>query len=479
MSKYEYDIGVIGGGATGLTVSSGSAQLGAKTILLEQEEKLGGDCLHYGCVPSKTLIHAADAYHSLLGMDELGLPVVERSPVNFSRVSGRIQSVIDTIQVHDSVERFNRLGVEVAFGVAEFAGSHSVKIGARTVTAKKWLVGTGSSPFIPKFEGSEYCLTNREIFSLSELPEHLVVLGGGPVGIEMAQAFVRLGSKVSLIQRSGQILSREDKDLADIVMQSLASEGIEFYLEHTVEKISKQDRDFQLVIVDKQKKQKKLSSSHVLAAYGRVPNVKSLLLDKAGIQYHDKGIPVDARLRTNVKHIYAAGDVLGKYQFTHAAGYEGGIVITNAVMGLPRKVNYQWMPRCTYSDPEFAVVGKTEKELHAEGHVYSVWTEDFKNNDRAQAEAAVTGKIKLLLSSKGKPLGVHIVGRNAGDLLAEWIAVVNGKLKLSTLAGAIHAYPTQAEINKRVVGQYFSEKLFSDKMRKALKIIHRYQGSAV
>lgn len=479
MAKYEYDIGVIGGGAAGLTVASGSAQLGAKTILFEQEDKLGGDCLHYGCVPSKTLIHSADAYNGLLNMENLGLPSVKQSPVAFSRVSDRIQNVIDTIQVHDSVERFNELGVEVAFGAVEFVDSHSVKVAERIVTAKKWLIATGSSPFIPSFEGHEFCLTNREIFSLSELPEHLIVLGGGAIGIEMAQAFARLGSKVSLIQRSVQILSREDKDLADIVMQALVADGVEFYLEHTVDKIEKQNNEHQVTILDNKGNRISLNSSHVLAAYGRKANVKSLELEKAGVKYNEKGVPVDSRLRTNVKHIYAAGDVTGKYQFTHAAGYEGGVVITNAIMGLPRKVNYQWMPRCTYSDPEFAVIGKTEKELQAEGQTYSVWTEDFKNNDRAQAEDAVAGKIKLLLSSKGKPLGVHIVGRNGGDLLAEWVAVVNGKLKLSTLAGSIHAYPTQAEINKRVVGQYFSKKLFSDKMRKALKLIHKYQGRAV
>lgn len=479
MAKYDYDIGVIGGGAAGLTVASGSAQLGAKTILLEQEEKLGGDCLHYGCVPSKTLIHSATAYNSLRDMEMLGLPAVKKSPVDYSLVADRIQKVINTIQVHDSVERFNGLGVEVAFGTAEFVDSHSVKVDKRVMTAKKWLVATGSSPFIPDFKGKEFCLTNRDIFSLPQLPEHLVVLGGGAIGIEMTQAFARLGSKVSVVQRSEQILSREDKELADIVMQALVGDGVKFYLGHTVEKIEQEKGVYKVTVIDNKKNKINVNCTHVLAAYGRRPNVESLLLEKAGVDYNEKGVSVDARLRTNVKHIYAAGDVTGKYQFTHAAGYEGGIVITNAIMGLPRKVNYQWMPHCTYTDPEFAVVGKTEKELTAEGQSYSVWTEDFKNNDRAQAEATITGKIKLLLSSKGKPLGVHIVGHNAGDLLAEWVAVVNGKLKLSTLAGAIHPYPTQAEINKRVVGQYFGKKLFSDKMRRALKLIHRYQGSAV
>ncbi|MGL1932883.1 MAG: FAD-dependent oxidoreductase [Desulfotalea sp.] len=479
MGKFEYDIGVIGGGAAGLTVASGSSQLGAKTILIEQEDKLGGDCLHYGCVPSKTLIHSASTYHSMAHTEELGLPAMSRDPVDFSQISNRINKVVETIQVHDSVERFNNLGIKVVFGKASFIDPHTVIVGENEITSKKWVIASGSSPIIPNFTGSEFCLTNRDIFSLDLLPKHLVILGAGPIGIEMAQAFARLGSKVTVVQRSDQILSREDKDLADLVMQALINEKVEFCLEHTILSVVKKTDQLHVSIIDHEKNQKQLVCSHVLIALGRKPNIDQLFLENAGVKYNKNGVTVDSRLRTNVKHIYAAGDITGKYQFTHAAGYEGGVVITNAIMGLPRKTNYKWMPRCTFSDPEFAVIGKSEKELKLEGIDYSIWSEDFKDNDRAVTEAAIAGKIKLLLSNKGKLLGVHIVGSSAGDLLGEWVAIVNGNMKLSQLAGAVHPYPTKVEINKRVVGKYFGEKIFSDKVRKILALIHRYQGRAI
>ncbi len=481
MTKYDYDIGVIGGGAAGLTVASGSSQLGAKTVLVEQEKKLGGDCLHYGCVPSKTLIHIASAYNSLRYMKSLGLPAVEQKKVDFTAVSQRIQSVIEMIQVHDSVERFSRLGVEVTFGKAKFLDSHTVAVGSRKINAGKWLIATGSSPYIPDFagDGSDLCLTSRDIFSLARLPSSLVVLGAGAVAVEMAQAFARLGCKVTVVQRSDQILSKEDSELAAIVHSSLEKDGVEILLEHLVVSVANEGESKVVHVRAKNGQRKRLVCTEVLAAYGRVANVQDLGLEDAGVKYNANGIEVDNRLRTSVKHIYAAGDVLGQYQFTHAAGYEGGIVLTNAILGIPRKVDYRWMPRCIYSDPEIALLGKTEKELQNENREYTVWQEEFRDNDRALAENAGKGCVKLLLSHKGKPLGIHIVGRNAGDLLAEWVAVVNGKMKLSTLAGAVHPYPTLAEINKQVVGKYFSEKLFSDRVRKVLKMIFTYQGRAV
>lgn len=481
MQRCNYDIGVIGGGAAGLTVASGSAQLGAKTLLIEREEKLGGDCLHFGCVPSKTLIRSAAVYDlikhtSLYGLPELAVPTVE-----YNKVATRIKSVIDTIQVHDSVERFNSLGVEVAFGDARFLDPHTVAFAGQKVTADKWLIATGSSPAIPTFAGGgmEYCLTNKDIFSLPVLPTTLVVLGAGAIGIEMAQAFCRLGSRVIVVQRSGHILSKEDADLADLVMKVLEDEGVQFILEASVFSVQEKNGNKEVVVRRKQGEELVLQASHVLAVQGRQANLDGLGLRDIGVLYTERGIEVDDRLRTSLKHIYAAGDVIGHHQFTHAAGYEGGIVLSNAILHLPRKVNYTWMPRCTYSSPEFAVLGLTEKEAQAQGLEYRLWTEDFSNNDRAQAEGALVGRIKLLLSKKGKPLGVQIVGIHAGDLLAEWVAVVNGRVKLSHLAGAVHPYPTLAEINKRVVGKYFGEKLFSDKVRKALRLIFRYQGEAI
>lgn len=481
MPRFDYDIGVIGGGAAGLTVSSGAAQLGAKTLLVEREPVLGGDCLHFGCVPSKTLIKSAQVYHTMQRSGEYGLPVVDLPPVDFSRVAARIKSVIDVIQVHDSVERFSKLGVQVEFGAPRFTDEHSVKLGTRTVSAKHWVVATGSSPAIPPFPGLESCpyITNKEIFSLKTLPPSLLVLGAGPIAVEMAQSFARLGSKVTVIQRSDQILSNEDHDMADLAMQSLESDGVRFFLGVRVKEVRDLGPCRQVIITDKQGKEIVVEGETLLVALGRSPNTHGLGLDDIDVKMSEKGIVVNRRLRTNHSHIYAPGDVNGAFQFTHAAGYEGGIVVSNAIFRLPRKADYTWMPWATYCDPELASIGMNEKRAKAAGIDYQVWTEYFGENDRALAEGEGRGKIKMLLDRSEKPIGVQVIGPRAGDVLGEWVAILNGRVKLSTVAGAIHPYPTLAEINKRVVGSYFSPKIFSPTIKKGLKFFFNLRGGDV
>ena len=478
MASFDYDIGIIGGGAAGLTVASGAAQLGAKTILIEREELLGGDCLHYGCVPSKSLIATAKAYHQLSRLEEFGLPEVQAGPVNFAKVSERIKGVIATIQHHDSVERFTGLGVDVQFGEAHFADDHTVNTGVKRVTADKWVVTTGSSPSLPPIPGLRdiEVLTNRDIFYLEKLPESLIVLGGGAIALEMAQAFNRLGSKVTVIQRSDQILSREDRDMADLVMSSLEEEGVTFYLGASIMSVSDAGGHKTVTLKTADRKPRDVRGTDILVALGRTVNTQSLGLENAGVNFSSKGIEVDSRLRSSAKHIFGAGDVIGGYQFTHAAGYEGGVVLTNAVLHLPRKVNYTWMPWCTYTSPELASIGMNEKRARNAGLDYHVHVEQFSDNDRAQAEGGPKGQVKLLLSRKDKPLGVQIAGLHAGDLLSEWVGVLNGNVRMSTVAGAIHPYPTLAEINKRSVGAVLSPKLFSDRVRKALKLLFKYRG---
>jgi pyruvate/2-oxoglutarate dehydrogenase complex dihydrolipoamide dehydrogenase (E3) component len=480
MATYDYDIGVIGGGAGGLTVTAGAAQLGAKTILIEKERALGGDCLYYGCVPSKTLIRTAQIYHSMKHAQEFGLPSVTLPPVDFREVAKRIQSVIGTIQKHDSEARFCGLGARVVFGEATFADEHSIRLNGETISANNWVLATGSSPEIPRIEGLDRTpyITNREIFSLDHLPTSLIILGAGPVGTEMAQAFSRLGSKVTVIQRSNQILSKEDKDLADLVMAILQGEGIAFHLNSSVVRVSDLGREREVVIKDGQGQTLSLRSEMILVAMGRAANVGGLGLENLGIDHDRKGIQVDDRLRTSHKHIYAAGDVTGRYQFTHAAGYEGGIVISNAIFHLPRKADYTYLPWCTYTDPELASIGMNEKAARAAGIEHSVWIEEFRNNDRSLAEGETVGKVKMILDGKEKPLGVQILGPQAGELLSEWVAVLNGKVKLATLAAAIHPYPTLGEINKRVAGTFFSGKIFSDRVKKGLKFLFHLKGRA-
>ena len=480
MGSYEYDIGVIGGGAAGLTVTSGSAQLGAKTLLIEKEKELGGDCLHFGCVPSKTLIKTAHVYHMMKNAEKYGLPQINVPPVDFKNVSKRIKSVIDTIQKHDSEERFCRLGAKVEFGNAKFIDEHAVRLNGKTYSAKNWVIATGSSPFVPPIPGldkTDY-ITNKEIFYLDHLPKSMIILGGGPIGSEMGQAFNRLGTKVSIVDRGDQILAKEDKDMADTVQRVMESEGVVFHLNSSIEAVKDLGREKEVTLKDPVGKAIRLKAETLLVAVGRTPNTHVMGLEDIGVKADRTGIAVDNRLRTNHKHIYAAGDVSGGFLFTHAAGYEGGIIVSNAIFHLPRKTDYTYLPWCTYTDPELSSIGMNEKTAKAAGIDYSVWVEAFKDNDRSLAEGERIGRIKMILDEKEKPLGVQILGPHAGDLISEWVAVLNGKVKLSTLAAAVHPYPTIGEINKKVAGTFFTSKIFSEKIKKGLKFFFNLKGRA-
>jgi pyruvate/2-oxoglutarate dehydrogenase complex dihydrolipoamide dehydrogenase (E3) component len=480
MAEYDFDIGILGGGAAGLTVASGAAQAGAKTLLVEKEKELGGDCLHYGCVPSKTLIRTAHVYHLMKNGEAFGLPTIEVPPIDYKDVTTRIRSVISTIQKHDSEERFCSLGAKVEFGEATFIDEHTIRLNGNSISSKNWVISTGSSPSIPPVEGLDKTpfLTNKEVFSLDHLPKSIIILGAGPIATEMAQAFYRLGSKVIVVQRSGQILSKEDKDMADSVMTVLSSEGVVFHLNSSMIRINDRGSEKEVVIKNSDENEISLKAETILVAMGREPNLDGLGLNNIGVEFDRKGIKVDSRLRTTHKHIYAAGDITGSFQFTHAAGYEGGIVVSNAIFHFPRKADYTFLPWCTYTDPELASIGMNEKRAQAAGIEYSVFEEQFKDNDRSLAEGEKVGKIKMILDESEKPLGVQILGPRAGELLSEWVAILNGKVKLSTLASAVHPYPTLGEINKRVAGTYFTPKIFSDRIKKGLKFFFRLKGRA-
>jgi pyruvate/2-oxoglutarate dehydrogenase complex dihydrolipoamide dehydrogenase (E3) component len=480
MAHYDFDIGILGGGAAGLTIASGAVQLGAKTLLIEKDKELGGDCLHYGCVPSKTLIKTAHVYHLMKHAERFGLPNTEVKPVDFQQVTTRIQSVIAAIQKHDSEERFCKLGVRVEFGVVSFVDEHTVQLNGKKYSSKTWAIATGSSPSIPPIEGLKKTpyITNREIYSLEKLPRTMIVLGAGPIAIEMAQAFCRLGTKVFVIQRSDQVLTKEDKDMADQVVNVLSDEGVIFYLNASVISARGIGDEKEIVIKTGQGETISLRGEIILVAMGRDANLDGLGLKEIGLEFDKRGLKADGRLRTNQKHIFAAGDITGEYQFTHAAGYEGGIVISNAIFHLPRKVDYTYLPWCTYTDPELASIGMNEKGAKAAGIKYSIWAEEFKDNDRSLAEGEQVGKIKMILDEKERPLGVQILGPRAGDLVAEWVAIMNGGVKLSTLASAVHPYPTLGEINKKVAGTFLSGKLFSEKVRRGLKFFFNLKGRA-
>ncbi|WP_243546119.1 dihydrolipoyl dehydrogenase family protein [Pseudodesulfovibrio tunisiensis] len=479
MATYDYDIGIIGGGAAGLTVAAGAAQLGLSTLLVEREPNLGGDCLHHGCVPSKTLIRTASVYHAMRNAGQYGLPEAAVPPVDFRTVARHIRGVIGSIQAHDSEERFCGLGARVLFGEAEFEDEHVVRCDGKRISARFWVLATGSSPAIPSFSGLDGvdCLTNRNLFDLKELPASMLILGGGPVGCEMAQAFQRLGCQIAVVQRGPRILKNDDADMVRVVMDAMKREGVRFELNATPRSVRKRNGRYELEC-ERDGETFVLNADALLVATGRTPNVAGLRLKNAGVECGPRGIVVDERLRTSQKHIFAAGDVLGKYLFTHAAGYEGGIVISNAVFRLPRKVDYTWMPWCTYTEPELASIGMNEERASRAGVEHVVWEEPFSANDRALAEGQSEGRIKLVLDRREKPLGVQIAGPHAGEVMGEWISALNAGTGLSTLASAVHPYPTVCEINKRVAGRVLASKLFSDKVKKALGFLFDYKGRA-
>lgn len=488
MARYDADLLVIGGGAAGLTVAAGAARLAAKVVLVEREPQLGGDCLHYGCVPSKALLATAHTRQRMLQAEAYGLPPVEVPPVSFPAVAARIRQVQAVIQQHDSVERFTGLGADVRFGDARFCDPHTVEVDGKRISAARIVIATGSSAAIPPVEGLAGLgatagqgvpyLTNRDIFSLAELPDALVILGGGPVAVEMAQAFARLGSRVTLIQRGAEILSRDDPDMAQVVRQSLERDGVRVLCGMGVRAVKRTPSGGVLVgITDGAGVARMIEGDKLLVVLGRAPNVAGLGLDAAGVTHSPKGIAVDARMRTSQPHIYAAGDVTGAYQFTHAAGHEGSTVVANAVLRLPRKASYRWMPWCTYTEPELAGMGLNERAAHEQGVDVTVHTEAFAHNDRALAESSPEGRIKLVLArDSSKVLGVQIVGPHAGDLLNTWVVALNGGVKLTTLAGAVMPYPTLGEISRRAAGSIVSEPLFSDNVRSVLCTLFRYRG---
>jgi pyruvate/2-oxoglutarate dehydrogenase complex dihydrolipoamide dehydrogenase (E3) component len=412
--------------------------------------------------------------------EKYGLPAVNVSSVDFNKITNRIQSVIAIIQKHDSVERFCKLGAQVEFGEPVFVDEHTVRLNGKTYTSGKWAISTGSSAFIPPIEGLESTpfITNRDIFSLEKLPKSLIILGAGPIGIEMGQSFNRFGSDVSIIDMADQILNKEDKDMADRLLDVLKEEGVKFHLKSSIVKVQDRGAEKEVTIKTTEGDTKTIKGDTILVSVGRKPNIEGLGLESIGVVFDRRGIKVDERLRTNQKHIYGAGDAIGGYLFTHSAGYEGGIVLSNAIFRLPRKTNYTYIPWCTYTEPELANIGMNERRAKSLGISYSVWTESFATNDRSLAEGESEGLIKLLLDKKEKPIGIQILGPDAGDILSEWVAALNGGVKLSTLASAIHPYPTLGEINKKVTGSVFAKKIFSEKVQKALKFFFSLKGRA-
>jgi pyruvate/2-oxoglutarate dehydrogenase complex dihydrolipoamide dehydrogenase (E3) component len=394
----------------------------------------------------------------------------------------RIQEVIEQIQRHDSPERFCGLGAEIRFGKPVFADDHVVELDGKRISAKNWIIATGSGPVVPPIEGLESVpfWTNETVFSQRTLPGRLLVLGGGPIGLEIAQAFARLGSKATIIEFMDQILGPEDADMAEILRSRFEAEGVQIHTGMKALKVESKGAAIRLTVAPAAKEGQHaiLEGDALFLSTGRKPNIDELALERAGVAFTPRGIPADHRLRTNIPHIYACGDVNGQFPFTHVAGYEAGVALTNAILHLPRKVDYGKIGWCTYTDPEVASIGFNEKRARKEGLEYRIIEEPFADNDRARAEREPLGKIKILLNKNGKLLGCQMIGAHAGELIHEWIIALSGGVKLSTMAGAVHVYPTLSEISKRAAGRVFAEKLFGDRTKSILKLLFSLKGRA-
>ena len=459
MRKPEFDLVVIGGGAGGLVVAAGGAQLGAKVALVEKH-KLGGDCLWYGCVPSKTLLKSARIAHQMRNANRWGLDPTP-PPADLGRVMERVARVIEGIEPNDSPERFRALGVEVVFGSGAFTGPDAFVVSGRRLTAKTFVIATGSRPATPHIPGLNAVpyLTNETIFNLREPVPHLLVVGAGPIGCEMAQAFRRLGSDVTVVDVSPRILPREDADLAAVVSKTLEAEGVRFRLGASIVSCAGHARDLGITVHGPDGVITELTGSHLLLAAGRAANLEGLGLDTAGVDVHAGRIITEAGVRTTNHRIHVIGDAAGGYQFTHLAEHHAGIVLRHAIFRMSWAKPSPVVPWCTFTDPELARVGLSEAEATGHGIAHRVYRFPFAEIDRARAEDETEGLAKIVTDPKGKVLGAAIVGPHAGELIAEYVLAIAKGMNAKDLTSLIHTYPTLAQINRRVADQRLKEGL--------------------
>ncbi len=467
MKRLKVDLCIIGAGSGGLSVAAGAVQMGASVVLIEGH-KMGGDCLNYGCVPSKALLAAAKTAAAMQG----GFGVAGVVPViDYAAAKDHVQAVIATIAPLDSQERFEGLGVTVIRAFARFISATEVEAGDTIITARRFVIATGSSPLVPPIPGLADVphLTNETIFDLRERPAHLIVIGGGPIGMEMAQAHRRLGSAVTVIEGQ-KALGKDDPELAAVVLERLRGEGIEIVEDAPAAEV----RGLAGAVEVQVKDGRVFKGSHLLIAVGRKPNIVNLNLEAAGIAFDRGGLQVGDDLRTSNRRVYGVGDVAGRLQFTHVAGYHAGVVIRQVLFGLPAKAGTRHIPWATYTDPELAQVGMTEAEAaKAHGAGLTVVRFPYHDNDRAVATGQTRGLIKVMVV-RGRPVGVSIAGAQAGEVIGLWAMAIANNLKMSAIAGTVLPYPTLNEISKRAAGVYFSPKLFDSPMvKRVVRLVQR------
>lgn len=462
------DIAVIGAGAGGLVVAAATALLGRSAVLIERD-RMGGDCLNVGCVPSKALIAAARHAH---GHHESAVFGIEYAPprIDFGRVMAHVQQVIAGIAPNDSVARYEAMGVTVLQGEACFTGPDELSCNGRRIRARRIVIATGSRPAVPAIEGLSQLsyLTNETLFGLQELPQHLLIIGGGAVGSEMAQAFRRLGSEVSIIEQ-GQILGAIDPELRSFVRSRFQAEGITLHEGADVARALATPDGPALEL----RNGTRIGGSHLLVAAGRRPNTEALNLAAAGITLERGAIRVDAGLRTTNRRVYAIGDVIGGPCQTSLAGEQAGLVVRSALFRLPVRADRLQVPRAVFTDPEIAVVGLDEAEARRQHGDIRILRWPFSENDRARTEGRMDGLVKVILSPGGTLLGAGIVGDHAGDLIQIWSLALNRKLKPADLQAMASSYPTRSEASRRAIGEYYRPKLFSPLTRWLVALLAR------
>jgi pyruvate/2-oxoglutarate dehydrogenase complex dihydrolipoamide dehydrogenase (E3) component len=476
--RISVDLCVIGAGSGGLNVAAAGGQLGLSTVLVEGGE-MGGDCLNSGCVPSKALIAAARAavqhrHSAPFGVD------YDPPRIDYARVRAHVRQAIAAIAPHDSQARYEGLGCRVVRAMARFTGPDRLVAGELEIVAKRFCIATGAHPLTPAIAGLDQVpyRTNFDVFDLAELPAHLVVVGGGAVGCELAQAFRRLGARVTILEMNS-LLQDEDPELVEVVRRRLRSEGVDLHEGAKVVEVSRGSTGLRLACEgkpgDARESHRVVEGSHLLVAAGRVPATDGLGLEAAGVACRGKAILVDGSCRSSNRRIYAIGDVTGGPQFTHWASHQALVVIKSAMFRLPGRTRPSILPRVTFTDPELAQVGLTETQARAAGHAQLIvrrWP--FAENDRAETDRTTEGFVKLVATPRGKILGAGIAGAFAGELIQSWSLALATGLSLRAFTDMITAYPTLGDASKRVAASFYAERLLSERNRRWVRWMARW-----